>query len=214
VSRGVRVATLLLLGSTPLPAQHGAIGPVIGLADYREVSASLRYDGIGPGVGGTFVFHRFSVIGEAIWLQMTPQSGGQTAQSFQVVQLDGWARFQALDYLALEAGLTSRTADTAFAAQSVGAVRVGVRTHTALGHGAAISLRGDYLAGAQFSGGGSAPLALELGLGLDLVFSRHVRAALDYSFQRFDRTTHPGGGSETKTPIQQALARLGVAVGL
>jgi hypothetical protein len=214
VSCGVRVAALLLAASTRLAAQHGDIGPEVGFSDYREVSTSLRYYGIGPGLGGTFVFHRFSVVGDATWLQMTPQAGGQATQSYQVVQLDGWARFQALDYLSLEVGVTSRTADTAFAAQSVGAVRVGVRTHNALGHGAAVSLRGDYLAGAQFSGGGSAPLAFELGLGLDLVFSRHVRAALDYSFQRFDRTTHPGGGPEINTPIQQALGRLGVAVGL
>jgi hypothetical protein len=214
VSRGARVVALLLFGAAPLAAQHGGIGPVLGLADYREVSASLRYRGIGPGVSGSFVFHRLSVDGVALWLQMTPQAGGQATQGFRAVQLDGWARFRALDYLTFEVGFTRRTPDSAFAAQSVGAVRIGARTQYALGHGAAMSLRGDYLAGARFSGGGSAPLALEVGLGLDLVFSRHVRAALDYSFQRLDRKTNPGGGPQANAPVEQALGHVGFTVGL
>jgi hypothetical protein len=169
---------------------------------------------VGPGVRGVFTYHRISAEGVAVWLQMTPQAGAQAVQSFQMVQLDGWLKWQALDHLTFDVGFTSRSPDAEFAAQSLGAVRVGLGTQYGLGHGAAVSLRGDYLAGAQFSGGGTAPLALELGLGLDVAFSRHVRATFDYSFERVDRKTTPGGGAEVKVPIQQALARVGVAVGL
>lgn len=213
MSRCALAIAAVLLTAAPLAAQHASLGPEFAVADYREVSSSLRYRGVGGGVSGSFVFHRLSVDGVALWLNMSPQADALATQSFRALQLDVWARWRALDYLTFEAGLTHRGPDSEFAAQSVGALRLGARTHYTLGRGAAVALRGDYLAGAQFSGGGSAPLAIELGLGLELVFSRHLRAALDYSFQRFDRKTNPGGGAETSAPVEQALARLGLAVG-
>src|SRR3970282_2692908 len=62
--------------------------------------------------------------------------------------------------------VTPRPADPEFDAQSVGAIRLGVRGHYLLGPGADITVRANYLGGAKFSGGGSSSLGIEMGLGL------------------------------------------------
>ena len=185
----------------------------MGVGEYRDAAASLRYRGVGPGVAGSLTFHRITLDGAFVSMRMNPTDGSLATESFRATLMDAWLRWDALAYLGFEVGLTKRTVDSEFAAQSVGAVRVGARTRYLLGPGAAVWVRGNYLAGARFSGGGRAPLAMELGLGLDFQWSRHIRAAAQYSFQRLDRKTHPAGGPETSVPIAQALARIGVAVG-
>jgi hypothetical protein len=199
----------------PLPAaaQHGSIGPEIGVGEYREAASTFRYRGVGPGVSGSVAFRRFTAQAAFMSIRMNPTGDSEAAESFRATSIDVWLRWDALDYLGFEMGLTKRSADSEFAAQSMGAVRIGARTHYLLGAGAAIWLRGDYLAGARFSGGGRAPLAIELGLGLDIRWSSRVRAAVQYSFQRLDRKTNPAGGVEVRVPIEQALARVGLAVG-
>ena len=197
----------------PAAAQHGSIGPELGVGEYREAASSLRYRGVGPGVAGSVTFRRVTAEGAYASIRMNPTGASQATESFRATLIDAWLRWDALDYLGFEVGLTKRSAASEFAAQSVGAVRIGARTHYLLGPGAAIWLRGDYLAGARFSGGGSAPVAMEIGLGLDIRWSSHVRAAAQYSFQRLDRKTHPAGGAEARVPIEQALARVGLAVG-
>lgn len=194
-------------------AQHGRVGPDLVGGEYREATANMRYRGGGLGATGSFTFHRVTVEGAIASVQMDPIGGSQATESFKATLIDASLRWDVLDYLGFEVGLTNRDTDSEFAAQSVGAVRVGARTHTLLGPGADIWLRGDYLAGAQFSGGGSAPFAVELGLGLDIQWSKHFRAAAQYTFQRLDRTTNPAGGAEVSVPIEQSLARIGLAVG-
>jgi len=197
----------------PAAAQHGRLGPDLVFGEYREATSNMRYRGAGPGATGSFTFHRVTVEGAIASVQMDPISGSQATESFKATLIDASLRWDVLDYLGFEVGVTSRETDSEFAAQSVGAVRVGARTHTLLGPGADIWLRGDYLAGAQFSGGGSAPFAVELGFGLDIRWSKHFRAAAQYSFQRLDRKTNPAGGVEVSVPIEQSLARIGLAVG-
>lgn len=211
--RHASVLVLLAVSwAAPAGAQHASIGPAFVFADYREVSPDLRYEGVGPGVIAHFSFHSVSFEGGAAWLTMSPH-GGLATSGFQAVQLDGWLRWKATDYLSLEAGLTHQAPDDEFAAQSFGAVRIGALTQHALGHGATIALRGDYLGGAHFSGGGEAPLAIELGLMVNWAFSSHVTALVDYAFQRLDRTTHPGGGPETDAPLEQSRGRMGLVIG-
>ena len=197
----------------PVAAQHASLGPALGVAEYREVASSLRYSGLGPGATARVTWHRFTIDAAIASLRMTPASGSAATQGFRALEIDAWLRWDALNYVSFEVGLTKRSPDADFAAQSLGAVRVGARTRYLLGPGATVWLRGDYLAGAQFSGGGTAPVALELGLGLDVELSRHLRAAVDYSLQRLDRKTNPAGGAEASVPIEQSLARAGLAVG-
>jgi hypothetical protein len=201
------------VAASAVAAQQGSIGLQLGVGEYRESASSLRYRGVGPGVAGSVTFHHVTADGAFASIRMNPTGGSQATESFRATLIDAWLRWDALDYLGLEVGLTKRSANAELAAQSVGAVRIGARTHYLLGPGATIWLRGDYLAGAQFSGGGSAPLAMELGLGLDIRWSRQVRAAAQYSFQRLDRKTNPAGGAEVSVPIEQALVRVGLAVG-
>jgi hypothetical protein len=147
-------------------------------------------------------------------ISMSPSHDSQATESFRATLFDGSVGVKALEYLTLELGVTKRSADSEFAAQSVGAIRIGARTQYLLGPGATVWLRGAYLAGAQFSGGGSAPIAMELGLGLEIRWSRHLRMAVQYAFQRLDRKTHPAGGPEASVPIEQALARVRLAAAL
>ena len=204
---------LLLVGIwvAPAAAQHVTIGPELAVADYREAAASLRYRGVGPGAAGGLTFGRFSADAAFASIRMTPSDGSQGTESFRATIIDGSIGVRALDYLLFQVGVTKRSAESEFAAQSVGAVRVGLRTQYVLGPGASVWLQGNYLAGAQFSGGGSAPIAMEIGLGLEIRWSRYLRMGAQYSFQRLDRKTNPAGGPEVSVPIEQALARLRIA---
>ena len=205
----------LLVAAWPVPgaAQRGSIGAELGIGEYREAASSLRYRGVGPGIAGSVTLRRITADGALASIRMNPTHGSQATEGFRATLIDACLRWDALDYLGFEVGLTKRSADSEFAAQSVGAVRIGARTRYLLGPGAAIWVRGDYLAGARFSGGGSAPIAVELGLGLDIRWSSRFRAAAQYSFQRLDRKTNPAGGAKVSVPIEQALARVGLAVG-
>ena len=86
---------------------------------------------------------------------------------------------------------------------------IGLRYSKTLGPGATVALRGNYLAGAKFTGGGSAGLAMELGLLVSAgPQNGRFRVNGEYGFQRVDRKV---GG--LAVPIQQSLVRVGVAVG-
>ncbi len=205
-------AVVLAVWPALVGAQRVTFGPEFGVSEYREAAAGLRYRGLGPGAAARVTFHRFTAEGSFVSLQMDPTDDSQATESFRATLIDAWVRWEALNYLGFEVGLLNRSTDSEFAAQSVGAVRIGARTQAPLGPGADVWLRGDYLAAAQFSGGGSAPIALEIGLGLDVRWSRLLRGSAQYSFQRFDRKTNPAGGPEVNVPIVQSLARIGLAV--
>jgi len=77
-----------------------------------------------------------------------------------------------------------------------------------------MALRGGMLFGSKFSGGGtvSGVGALELGLNMAVdAMKGRLRLTGDYDFQRIARTTGSGAG-KADVPIQQALARVGLAV--
>jgi len=203
---------LLFVGGRAL-AQSGFVGPVGIFSEYREASSSLRYTGIGPGALGEIEFHRVRAEAVASVIQMSPDQGSGATTGFQATEVDAWAGVDALPYLTVEAGIASRSPSIAFTAQSFGAVRAGLLAHFLLGPAVTVSLRGDYLAAAEFSGGGSAPFSLEIGLGLGVQLARHFRATAAYTFQRLDRRTSPAGGPTASVPIEQAQAQLGISVG-
>ncbi len=69
------------------------------------------------------------------------------------------------------------------------------------------------LLGAKFSGGGEAPIGIELGLAVSGDFKSRFRLGAEYEVQRVDRTTATGpSGSSVDVPIQQSLLRLGAAL--
>jgi len=213
---GSVLAVAVLLSAHPpihLSAQTVTIGPQVLLGDYREVSSALRYRGGGLGAAATLAYKKASLEVTYARLSYDPIEDGSTLESFHAGQLDARLRYALTGAVSTEVGLTNRSIDPGFAAQSVGAVRAGIRLSNAIGSGVRLNLRGNYLLRARFSGGGSAPVGLEIAFGVMGEFARgHVRLTTDYEFQYFNRKTDDGSG-EVSVPIQQALVRLGVAVG-
>lgn len=182
---------------------HGALG------DYREVSSILRYGG--TGVGGSLALHvgRLSAEGIVTRVSYTPHDENAGLESFKSTQIDARFGIDLVGGLTAEAGVLRRTISPELAAQEMGAARLGVRYTKIIGPGATVGLRGNYLAGAKFTGEGSAGLAFELGLFASVgPQNGRFRGTADYGFERIDRKS---GGA--RVPIQQSLVRLGVAVG-
>jgi hypothetical protein len=204
----------LLLAARPAGAQHVALGPQAALVDYREVTAGLRYRGTGWGGAASARWGRFSAGASVVRLSLDPAPGSAATRGFAATEVDAHLGYDVADYASVEVGILRRSAESEFAAQSVGAVRLGARSAYALGPGATVAFRAGYLVAPRFSGGGHAPVALEFGLGLDVRLLGRVRGAAAYQFQRINRKTNPGGTGEVDAPIQESLARVGLALAL
>ena len=204
----------LLLLAAPAAAQRVGIGVQGAFGDYREVSPGLHYRGTGGGGMAFFTVGKLSADVAVVRLDFDTVAGSGATESFKATQFDARVRWFLVSGVSVEVGVMSRKVDPDFAAQAMGALRLGLRAVYALGPEAALSFRGNYLGAARFSGGGSAPLGLELALGLSAgMRNGRLRLIADYEFQRVDRKTNPGGAGEVKVPIEQSLARIGVAVG-
>jgi len=215
VRRGARTASAVLalaLGPQAALAQRVTFGPQFVLASYREVTSGLRYQGTGIGGVVSGRYRRFSAAAAVSRVSFDPTNGSSADSGFTATQLDVWLGYDVAAYASVEVGVTHRGADPEFDAQSVGAVRVGARAFSEIGAGATMSFRADYLAAPQFSGGGRAPVSLDLGLDLDVQLAGRLHGTAGYEFQRIDRKTNPGGTGEMDAPIEQSLARLGIAI--
>ncbi len=214
MTRRAALLAALLVAARPAGAQQAAVGPQAALAEYREVAAGLRYRGAGYGGAASARWRRFSAEASVVRLSLDPAPGGVATRGFTATEVDARLGYDVADYASVEVGILRRTADPEFDAQSVGAVRLGARSAYALGPGATVAFRAGYLAASRFSGGGRAPVALEFGLLLDVRFWGRVRGAAAYQFQRINRKTNPGGTGEVDAPIQESLARVGLALAL
>lgn len=215
MTRASLLAGLLIALPPVLAAQRFQInaGANVVFGDYKETSAALHYQGGGAGFWVGLTKGKFSADGALASVSYQPVDDGLGFEDFKATQIDARARYYLASGISAEAGFTRRMMDPEFAAQSVAAARLGLRASYLLGPGANLSIRGNYLAGAKFSGGGKAAFGLEVGLGLSVGASNgRWRVTADYEFQRFNRTTD-GSGVETKVPLQQALARVGAALG-
>jgi hypothetical protein len=214
VSRAAGVLAAVALVARAAAAQQVTVtvGPQFALESYTEVGAALQYQGVGVGGGLTARAGRFS--GDAVVTRATlnPTSGNSSLQSFKATQVDVWVAYDVAPYASVEVGITHRSIAPDFAAQSVGAVRVGARAFSDLGPGATLAFHADYLAAPQFSGGGRAPISLDLGFTLDVRLAGRLHGTAAYAFQRVDRKTNPGSTGEIDAPIQESLGRLGLAL--
>ena len=212
--RAVAVAFLATLPGATLGAQHLTVGPQVVFGDYREVSSDLHFRGGGVGVAGSFTFKKLGVEASFASVEFKPTDDGTATQTFKAKQFDARVRYYIAGPISAEVGVTNRKSDPEFEAQSVGAVRGGVRASYLLGPGVRMGVRAGVLFGAKFSGGGttSPAGALELGLGVAVEGMRgRLRVSGDYELQRLARTTDNGSG-DVDVPIQQTLARIGVAI--
>jgi hypothetical protein len=205
--------TVAFGGGTAAPAQTVILGVHGALGDYREASSNLRYTGGGFGGALWLRVGRLHAEGAVTRTSYTPRKESTALTDFTATEIDARVGVEIASGFAGEVGLLRRNIDPALAAQEMGAARVGVRYSKLIGPGATVGLRGAYLAGAKFTGKGSAGLAFELGLLVSVgPQNGRYRFTADYGFQRIDRRVDLQSG-RAKVPIQQSLVRLGVAVG-
>ena len=209
-----RVALLLLASRAALAQQvNVTIGPQFALGSYREVASGLRYQGTGFGGAASARYRRLSAEAAVVRLSLDPATGSSATSGFTATEVSAWVAYDVATYASVEAGFIRRTADPEFDAQSVGAVRVGARSFYEIGPGATVLFRANYLAAPKFSGGGHAAFSVDLGLGLDVRLAGPLHGTAGYTFQRINRKTNPGGTGEIDAPIQETMARVGLAVG-
>jgi hypothetical protein len=208
MSRAIVLTGLLLVGGAAAGAQTVSLGVQGALGDYREVSSNLHYRGAGGGLSLWLRVHKLSAEATATRVSYDPRDNSGLT-SFEATQIDARLGYDVAAGFTAEVGVLRRTISPELAAQEMGAARIGVRYSKQIGPGTTVALRGNYLAGAKFTGKGTAGLAFELGL---LVSTGPVNGRFrftgDYGFQRIDRKV---GGQPV--PIQQSLVRVGVAVG-
>lgn len=214
VNRSVCMAIVLtLVVAFPLSAQDVAIGPQVLFGDYREVSSDLQYHGAGGGAALAITYRKLGADVAVGRITYKPHEGTAT-QEFDATQLDVRVRYVVTRTISAELGFTSREIEPELEAQSVGAVTAGAHMTYLLGPGVRMNLRGGFLFGAKFSGGGtSSPLgAMELGLGVGVdAWRGRLRLTGQYDFQRITREADDGSG-EVEVPIQQSLGRVGLAI--
>jgi hypothetical protein len=208
--RATITAALLFLVAWPLAAQGVKVDAGVALGEYREQAAALRFRGWGPTATLSADYRRFGATITATRLALTHAGGDATpSEPFDLTQLDMRFRVRVARRLGAEAGFLHRSIAPDRAAQGVGVVRVGTYASYPLAPGADLALRASYLGAAHFSGGGSAPFGVELGLGVSYgPGSGRFRAISEFELQRLDRQTSVAG-EKIAVPIQSTVARIG-----
>lgn len=202
---------LAVAGSTS--AQQITLGAGYALADYREQAAFLHFQGSGPSAMLEVERGRLALRLDGAHLSFDP-SGADAAplDPFTVDQFSVRLGVRTMSLVGLEAGYFHRSAAPSRAAQSFSAATLGLRAAYPLAPGADVALRTAYVASTDFTGGGSAPFGIELGLSAGYgPGSGRYRLTGEYQFQRIDRRTDQGG-TRLNVPIQSSMARLALAV--
>jgi hypothetical protein len=204
---------MVAIASTPLRAQQVTVGAGYALADYREQADFLHFKGSGPTATVAVERGRLALRVDAWHLDLDPEkNSAPPLEPFTVDQLNIRLGLRAMSVVSVEAGYMKRWVDPSRAAQSLSAATLGVRAAYPLAPGAEVAVRTAYVAGTDFSGGGSAPFGIELGLSAAYgPGSGRFRVTGDYDFQRIDRRTDQTG-TRLSVPIQSSFARVGLTV--
>jgi hypothetical protein len=201
------------LAAAPVSAQQITLGAGFAFSDYREQADFLHFSGTGPAAVLNVEYGRVALRVDGWHLNMDPTGDAASGlESFTADEVNVRLGVRAVSVVAVEAGYMRRSTSPSRAAQSFSAATLGFRAGYPLAPGAEVSIRTSYVAGTGFSGGGSAPFGIELGLSAAYgPGSGRYRVTGDYGFQRIDRRTDQGG-TRLSVPIQSSVARLGVAV--
>jgi hypothetical protein len=211
-SRALQIAALGCVGFGTAGAQTIVAGVQAAGATYQEQGPTLAFTGWGPAVSLGGKWKSYGIELSLLRISFTPSDPSSGAEPFDLTQFDGRARWSISDMWSVEAGYLQRTVSPSTAAQGMSVIPVGGRIAFALAPGASIAAHVDYLAAAKFSGGGSAPFSLELGLSTYYApGAGRVRFTAEFAFDRIDRQT-TSGGITTAVPIQSSIVTLGVAV--
>jgi hypothetical protein len=213
VSKVLLVLGFISAAAAPLTAQQLTVGAGYALADYREQAAFLHFRGSGPTASLAAERGRLALRMDATHLSLDPSaSDSPPLEPFTVDQFSVRFGVRTMSMVGVEAGFFRRSTAPSRAAQSYSAATLGLRAAYPLAPGADVALRTAYVAGTDFTGGGSAPFGIELGLSAAYgPGSGRVRVTGDFEFQRIDRRTDQGG-TRLSVPIQSSLARLALVV--
>jgi hypothetical protein len=193
-------------------AQQFSLGANAAGGTYQEQGSSLAFTGWGPGLAGTAAWKRYAIWLDVYRISYSPTSSSTGAEPFDLTQFDGRARYSIDSTWTLEAGYKQQTIAPSDAAQGMSAIPLGGRVNFALAPGARITAFADYLAAAKFSGGGSAPFAMEVGMSAFYAPNAgSLRFTVGYAFDRIDRQTTSSSGT-IQVPIQSSVVQLGVAL--
>jgi len=204
--------SLLVLAAAPVAAQQVSVGAGYAMADYREQAAFLRFRGTGPTATLSLAYSRWGLTVDASHFNFDPSSDDTTLEPFALDQISARLSMRTMSFVAVEGGFLRRSASPGRGAQSYEAVTLGLKAAYPLAPGADMALRTAYVVGSGFSGGGSAPFGIDLGLAIAYGPAKgRFRVTGDYEFQRIDRHTEQDG-VRLDVPIQTAVARLGLAV--
>ena len=204
---------LMAIAAAPLRAQQVTFGAGYALVNYREQADFLHFSGSGPTAMIAVERGRLALRVDAWHLDLDPDEGAAPPlEPFTFDQLNIRLGVRAISVVGFEAGYMKRWVDPSRAAQSLSAATLGVRAAYPLAPGAEVTVRTAYVAGTDFTGGGSAPFGIELGLSAEYgPGSGRFRVTGDYEFQRIDRRTYQNG-SRLSVPIQNSFARVGLTV--
>jgi hypothetical protein len=209
VTRAALVTVVLAVAlTTPASAQRllriGAHS--VGMT-YTELTEDTKAEGVGGGATLQLRWRRFGLEGLVAKARMKPINDGLDEYDF--LQFDVRLNYWIASIVAIEVGGEWWSIDPEFAAQEVGAGRIGVVSHYPLANISEIWARGAYLVNPRFSGGGEAGLAVEVGLGIAVGTSNgRFRVVAESNFQRIDRRVNG-----VEVPLQLTQARLGVVFG-
>ena len=211
-ARILRAAIAAAALAGPAAAQQFSLGAGAAGGTYQEQGTSLAFTGWGPAIAGTAAWQRYSLRLDAFRISYSPTSSSTGAEPFDLTQFDARARYSIDSTWTLEAGYRQQNIAPADAAQGLRVIPVGGRVNFALAPGAKITAFADYLAAAKFSGGGSAPFAMEVGMSAFYApGAGALRFTMDYAFDRIDRETTSSSGT-IQVPIQSSVVQLGVAL--
>lgn len=206
------VCSVWVLAAAPLAAQQIRVGAGYALADYQEQAAFLHFLGNGPTATLSAAYGRWGLTVDATHLSFNPSGDDTTLEPFALDQFSARLSMRAMGLVAVQGGFFRRSASPGRGAQSYDALTLGVKAEYPLAPGAEVALRTAYVAGSGFTGGGSAPFGIDLGLAVAYGPAKgHFQAIADYEFQRIDRHTDQDG-VRLNVPIQTSVARLGLAV--
>ena len=213
--RWVLFSASLFLAALPVAAQQVNIGAEGALADYREQGAALRFGGSGFSARAEATVWRVSAQVRLTRVSLDGASSNADAtDAFDMSQAEVRLRMRLTPRIGAEVAALSRAISPEHAAQSMRAWRAGGVFIQPLAPGADLAVRAGYLAATDFGGGGTAPFGLDVGLAVSYgPGAGRVRLTAEYEFQRVDRRTTVGG-KRIEVPIQSAMARIGVAVGV
>lgn len=203
---------LTLGASLSAGAQHVSGGAQFAFAEYAEQGPALRFAGSGVAGHVGVTWRRYGLSAAVARTAMRPRESMSAAEPFALTQTDVRLRVRATRLVSVEAGFVNRSIEPENAAQSMAAARLGAVMVVPLAVGSDVAVRASYLGGGKFSGGGSAPFGVEVGLGATYApWIERLRLTGDVEFQRLDRRVGTAAG-DVKSPIQSSVARIGVQV--